>query len=74
MRATYALDFSFTDQILAYRYKGAFLTDVPFYAPQTAGTQYDWNYSTVPQTGLNNRVLAYPRGFILGGSSAISEY
>ncbi|KAF8185123.1 hypothetical protein BJ912DRAFT_489061 [Pholiota molesta] len=43
----------------------------PFLAPSlTPGTIYDWGYSLAAQTGLNNRVLPYPRGKILGGSSA----
>lgn len=33
-----------------------------------------WNYTTVPQVGLNNRILTYPRGRLLGGSTSISEF
>jgi choline dehydrogenase-like flavoprotein len=32
----------------------------------------DWMYSTVSEVGLNSRSLAYPRGKVLGGSSAIN--
>jgi choline dehydrogenase len=32
----------------------------------------DWMYQTTPQPGLNGRTLAYPRGKVLGGSSAIN--
>lgn len=32
----------------------------------------DWMFETVPQDGLNGRVLNYPRGKVLGGSSAIN--
>ncbi len=32
----------------------------------------DWCFQTTPQEGLNNRVIAYPRGRVLGGSSAIN--
>lgn len=32
----------------------------------------DWCYSTQPDPGINNRVLGYPRGRVLGGSSAIN--
>lgn len=39
----------------------------PFASPQTA---YDWNYTVVPQPGLDGRTPAYPRGFVLGGSSS----
>ncbi|KAI8980777.1 aryl-alcohol oxidase-like protein [Trametes punicea] len=31
-----------------------------------------WNYSTTPQASLNNRVLSYPRGRVLGGSTSIN--
>ncbi|KXN90345.1 Oxygen-dependent choline dehydrogenase [Leucoagaricus sp. SymC.cos] len=36
------------------------------------GTKYDWNYTTVAQTGLNNREIPIARGFLLGGSSSIN--
>jgi choline dehydrogenase len=32
----------------------------------------DWCYRTEPEPGLNNRVLKYPRGRVLGGSSSIN--
>ncbi|MEL7542111.1 MAG: GMC family oxidoreductase, partial [Pseudomonadota bacterium] len=32
----------------------------------------DWMFETVPQDGLNGRSLNYPRGKVLGGSSAIN--
>ncbi|MGL5446425.1 MAG: GMC family oxidoreductase, partial [Rhabdaerophilum sp.] len=32
----------------------------------------DWLYHTAPSPGLNNRTLLYPRGRVLGGSSAIN--
>lgn len=32
----------------------------------------DWLYRTAPSPGLNNRSLLYPRGRVLGGSSAIN--
>lgn len=32
----------------------------------------DWMFRTTPQPGLNGRDLAYPRGRVLGGSSAIN--
>ncbi|KAF7305848.1 Aryl-alcohol oxidase [Mycena chlorophos] len=35
-------------------------------------TQWDWNYTTVAQTGLNNREIPYPRGYVLGGSSSVN--
>ncbi|KAK0469217.1 alcohol oxidase [Desarmillaria tabescens] len=33
---------------------------------------YDWKYTSVPQRGLDGRVLSYPSGKVLGGSSAIN--
>ena len=32
----------------------------------------DWMFKTEPQPGLNGRALAYPRGKVIGGSSAIN--
>jgi choline dehydrogenase len=32
----------------------------------------DWMFATEPVPGLNNRTIAYPRGKVLGGSSAIN--
>lgn len=32
----------------------------------------DWMFKTDPQPGLNGRVLAYPRGKVIGGCSAIN--
>ena len=36
------------------------------------GTKYDWNYKTTPQRYANNRVLEWPRGKTLGGSSSLN--
>ena len=36
------------------------------------GTAYDWNYQTEPVTTLDGRSLRWPRGRLLGGSSAIN--
>ncbi|KAJ7028631.1 pyranose dehydrogenase [Mycena alexandri] len=33
-------------------------------------TIYDWNYTTTPQAGLNDRVLDYSRAHMLGGCSS----
>src|ERR1700749_2570500 len=32
----------------------------------------DWMFKTDPEAGLNGRALAYPRGKVIGGSSAIN--
>jgi choline dehydrogenase-like flavoprotein len=36
------------------------------------GSQWDWGYSTVPEAGLEDRRIPFPRGKALGGSSAIN--
>ncbi|KAJ7750809.1 aryl-alcohol oxidase-like protein [Mycena metata] len=46
---------------------------VPFLVSKALpSTVYDWNYTTVPQTGLNGRQLFYPRGFVVGGCSTVN--
>ncbi|KAJ7141349.1 alcohol oxidase [Mycena epipterygia] len=46
---------------------------VPFLcATASPATAQDWNYTTTPQVGLNGRSIAYPRGFVLGGSSSLN--
>ncbi|KAF7362800.1 Choline dehydrogenase, mitochondrial [Mycena venus] len=46
---------------------------VPFFCVQaTPNTAQDWNYTTTPQVGLNNRSIPYNRGFVLGGSSSVN--
>ncbi|KAJ7653798.1 aryl-alcohol-oxidase from pleurotus Eryingii [Mycena rosella] len=46
---------------------------VPGYCTRTSpNTAQSWNYTTTPQTALNDRVLIYPRGFVLGGTSSIN--
>ncbi|KAF9477982.1 alcohol oxidase, partial [Pholiota conissans] len=43
----------------------------PFLGPTvTPNTPYDWNYTVVPQAGMDNRTFPYPRGRLLGGSSS----
>ncbi|KAH8987297.1 aryl-alcohol-oxidase from pleurotus Eryingii, partial [Lactarius akahatsu] len=45
---------------------------VPFLATTLAPSVVSWNYTTVPQTGLGGRSIAYPRGRTLGGSTSIN--
>ncbi|HTP17592.1 MAG TPA: GMC family oxidoreductase N-terminal domain-containing protein [Streptosporangiaceae bacterium] len=45
---------------------------VPVLFPRTFGSTLDWGFTTVPQAGLNGRVIPIPRGRALGGSSAIN--
>jgi len=46
--------------------------DVPGRMGQTIGTQYDWAFETIPQPGLHGRSLPWPRGKMLGGTSAMN--
>ena len=54
------------------------LTDFPPDVPGNAFTHsllhtaYDWGYNTVPQPKAGNRQLYWPRGKVLGGSSAVN--
>ncbi|KIY66684.1 GMC oxidoreductase [Cylindrobasidium torrendii FP15055 ss-10] len=43
------------------------------YFDTLTNTEYDYNYTTVSQAGLNNRPISWPRGRVLGGSSAINS-
>ncbi len=36
------------------------------------GSRFDWGYATEPEPGLQNRRIAFPRGKVHGGSSAIN--
>lgn len=45
---------------------------VPLAFSKLFKTDYDWNYDTEPQPHMNGRVLYYPRGRTLGGSSSIN--
>ncbi|KAJ4465690.1 hypothetical protein C8J55DRAFT_528227 [Lentinula edodes] len=46
--------------------------EVPSFAPRLTGSQFDWNFTTLPQPGLHGRSIDYARGFVLGGSTAIN--
>ena len=41
---------------------------------QTIPAAYKWNYTAVATPATANRSIAYPRGYVLGGTSSISEY
>jgi choline dehydrogenase len=45
---------------------------MPAMWPALVGSGVDWGLQTVPQVGLDGAVLPYPRGKVLGGSSAIN--
>lgn len=46
--------------------------NVPGRFCETLGTEYDWQFATVPQPGFNGRALPWPRGKVLGGSAALN--
>ncbi|CAG9984435.1 unnamed protein product [Clonostachys byssicola] len=46
--------------------------DIPGLYGQTIGTEHDWGFKTVPQPGLHGRVLPWPRGKLVGGTSALN--
>ncbi|KAF5349895.1 hypothetical protein D9757_013616 [Collybiopsis confluens] len=48
-------------------------TEVPYFCTRGVPPQYDWNYSTTAQEGLNDRSIPMLRGFILGGSSSVNR-
>ncbi|KAF9002550.1 GMC oxidoreductase-domain-containing protein [Cyathus striatus] len=52
--------------------EGVLEIEVPGFNLNLPGSRYDWNFTTVPQTGLNGRSLPYARGHVLGGSSSIN--
>jgi choline dehydrogenase len=45
---------------------------VPGAWPTLLGREVDWRYTTVPQPGLGGTAIPYPRGRVLGRSSAIN--
>ncbi|KAK0459367.1 alcohol oxidase [Desarmillaria tabescens] len=49
------------------------LSEVPFFfASATPRTPLDWNFTTTEQPGLNGRSVPFPRGFGLGGGTAVN--
>ncbi|KAJ3511702.1 hypothetical protein NLJ89_g3945 [Agrocybe chaxingu] len=50
---------------------GILALQVPFLtATTTTQTPWDWNYTSVPQPGLNGASVGLPRGYVLGGTSS----
>ncbi len=47
------------------------VADPPLW-PTLSGSALDWRYATVPQPGLDGRIVPYPRGKVVGGSSVIN--
>ncbi|CAF9941351.1 MAG: hypothetical protein ALECFALPRED_009078 [Alectoria fallacina] len=48
------------------------MINVPGRFGETLGSDYDWQFETIPQPGLNGRSVQWPRGRVLGGSSALN--
>lgn len=46
--------------------------NVPGRYGETLESQYDWQFETIPQPGLAGRTLRWPRGKVLGGTSALN--
>ncbi|KAG5980065.1 hypothetical protein E4U55_004427 [Claviceps digitariae] len=46
--------------------------DVPAFYGRSLGGQFDWAFETQPQEGLAGRALSWPRGKVLGGTSALN--
>ncbi|KAF8905628.1 hypothetical protein CPB85DRAFT_1315263 [Mucidula mucida] len=47
------------------------LITIPFLGPNASPfTTFDWNYTTEAQEALQDQTIAYPRGYVLGGSSS----
>ena len=51
--------------------KLAAIADPPDW-PKLQGSPIDWRYSTAPQSGLDGRIVPYPRGKVVGGSRTIN--
>lgn len=56
-----------------YSNEGVLESMCPGLQSKLARTRYDWNFTTVPIPGYNNRSIDYQRGHLLGGSSSVSE-
>ncbi|PVH80354.1 GMC oxidoreductase [Cadophora sp. DSE1049] len=48
------------------------LINIPGRFGESLGSRYDWKFETTAQDGLNGRKLAWPRGKVLGGTSALN--
>ncbi|KAI9776437.1 MAG: hypothetical protein M1816_005319 [Peltula sp. TS41687] len=48
------------------------LINVPGRFGESLNTKYDWQFETIAQDGLGGRKLPWPRGKVLGGTSALN--
>lgn len=46
--------------------------DIPAFYGRSLGGVHDWRFETTPQPGLGGRTLPWPRGKVLGGTSALN--
>ncbi|GJN81887.1 hypothetical protein PLIIFM63780_005423 [Purpureocillium lilacinum] len=46
--------------------------DIPAFYGRALGGRHDWRFETEPQAGLGGRTLPWPRGKVLGGTSALN--
>lgn len=46
--------------------------DIPAFYGRSLGGPLDWAFETEPQDGLGGRSLSWPRGKVLGGTSALN--
>ncbi|PFH57042.1 hypothetical protein XA68_15587 [Ophiocordyceps unilateralis] len=46
--------------------------DIPAFYGRALGGRHDWRYETEPQLGLKGRSVPWPRGRVLGGTSALN--
>ena len=67
------------DPVISFNFSIIITVDIQFpdspanaYYQSLLGSSYDWSYKTTPQSGANNRAISWPRGKILGGSSAVN--
>ncbi|KAF4610035.1 hypothetical protein D9613_010642 [Agrocybe pediades] len=52
--------------------EGVFDLMVPGFVFNIANSAFDWNFTTTPQKGLNDRIITFERGHGLGGSSSVN--
>jgi choline dehydrogenase-like flavoprotein len=48
------------------------LINIPGKFGESLGSKYDWQFETIPQPGIGGRKLSFPRGKVLGGTSALN--
>jgi choline dehydrogenase-like flavoprotein len=48
------------------------LINIPGKFGESLGSKYDWQFETTPQPGIGGRKLSFPRGKVLGGTSALN--